>query len=68
MITFTKWPGLLVPYFTNKWQIHQKGLDVRIDLGGRMSQTIVGMIMLIEYKVAAKPIEESKKDEELSQR
>lgn len=41
--------GLLFPFFTNRWQIHQKGLEIKIDLAGRMSQTVMGMITMIEF-------------------
>ncbi|MGE5661260.1 MAG: hypothetical protein ACM3X1_03330 [Ignavibacteriales bacterium] len=55
--------GLLFPIFTNRWQIHQKGLEIRIDLGGRISRTVMGMITLIESKVLTEPFEELNKVE-----
>jgi hypothetical protein len=63
LITGAILSGLLFPIFTNRWQIHQKGLEIRIDLGGRMSQTVMGMIILIESKVVTKPFEEVNKAE-----
>ncbi len=40
--------GLLIPYFTNRWQIHQKGLEIRIDLVGRISRTVMEMMTMVE--------------------
>jgi hypothetical protein len=40
--------GLLIPFFTNRWQIHQKGLEIRINLVGRISQTVMRMMTMIE--------------------
>jgi hypothetical protein len=50
--------GLLFPIFTNRWQIHQKGIEIRINLIGRMSQTIMGMVTMIDTIVDKKPSEE----------
>jgi hypothetical protein len=41
--------GLLFPYFTNRWQNHQKELDIKIDLVGRISESIMNMIMAIQF-------------------
>jgi hypothetical protein len=40
--------GLLIPYFTNRWQRHQKGLEIRIDLVRRISRTIMSIMTMID--------------------
>lgn len=54
--------GLLIPFFTNRWQIHQKGLEIRINLVGRISQTVMGMITAIESIVEGVPLSEIDKE------
>jgi hypothetical protein len=55
--------GLLFPIFTNRWQIHQKGIEIRVNLIGRMSQTIMGMVTMIDTIINKKPSEEWNKEE-----
>lgn len=50
--------GVLIPFFTRKYQIHQKGLEIRINLVGRISQTVMGMITTIDSIVNNKRFEE----------
>jgi hypothetical protein len=38
----------MIPYFTNKWQKHQKGLEIKVDLIRRMSKNIMEIMTLIE--------------------
>ena len=39
---------ILVPYFTNKWQLHQKSLEIKVSLIQRISNNVMGIMTLIE--------------------
>jgi len=54
--------GLLIPYFTNRWQRHQKGLEIRIDLVGRISQTVMSMMTMIDPPIRKESSEEKDKE------
>lgn len=38
----------MIPYFTNKWQKHQKGLEIKVDLLQRISKNVMEIMTLIE--------------------
>jgi hypothetical protein len=52
--------GLLIPFFTKKWQNNQKRLEIKIDLVGRISQTIMTIMTAIEL-IEAKIREDTEK-------
>jgi hypothetical protein len=41
--------GLLIPYFTRRWQNHQKELEIKTNLVGRISESIMSMIMTNQF-------------------
>ncbi len=43
--------GVLVSYLTNKWRLHQKGLEIKIDLVGRISQTVMSIMTMIDSPI-----------------
>ncbi|MDQ3903517.1 MAG: hypothetical protein M3247_07750, partial [Thermoproteota archaeon] len=49
----------LIPYFSSRWQIHQKGLEIRLNLVGRMSKAIMEMMAMIEIFQKLLPKEKS---------
>jgi len=55
--------ALLIPYFTSIWQVHQKELEIRVDLVRRISQTVMGMMTMIDSIVTTKPLKELNKKE-----
>jgi hypothetical protein len=57
--------GLLVPTFTNRWQLHQKGVEIRIDLVRRISKNVMGIMTLIESAKSSESFKELELDKEL---
>jgi hypothetical protein len=40
--------GLLIPYITNQWQNHQKELEIKTDLVGRISESFTALLVVRE--------------------
>jgi hypothetical protein len=40
--------GIIVPAFTRRWQIHQKELEIKIDLVSDISESIMAFVMAIQ--------------------
>lgn len=41
--------GLLIPAWTRRWQSHQKALEIKTQLVGDLSKSIMGMVMAIQF-------------------
>lgn len=61
--------GILIPYFTRRWQDHQTELNLKVDLLKELSKTVTDIVMAVEYdedpdtsKTAGQTISEAKRD------
>jgi hypothetical protein len=54
--------GLLVPYITNQWQNHQKELEIKTDLVGRISETLMNMIIAVQFAEMSGPNQQSQEE------
>jgi hypothetical protein len=55
----------LVPYFANRWQLHQKGLEIKVDLVRRISKNVMRIMTLIESVEKADDLKELELDKEI---
>jgi len=56
--------ALIVPWLTQRWQNHQKKLELKSDLVSQISESVVNMVMAVLYAVlGAKSLTPEKYDE-----
>ena len=54
--------GLLIPYITTQWQNHEKELEIKTDLVGRISETVMSMIMAVQFAEMSGPTQQSQEE------
>lgn len=54
--------GLLIPYITNQWQNHQKELEIKTDLVWRISETVMSMIIAVQFAEMSGPTQQSQEE------
>jgi hypothetical protein len=56
--------GLLIPTFTNRWQLHQKGMEIRIDIVSRIIKSVMRLLTLIESAKSSESMTKLELDKE----